>query len=698
MLTTDLSTLFELLPIGAYRLAPDGTILRVNVALVQLNGYANEAEMRAVIGSVCPNPYLEPELRLEFLRLLRVHGKVTNFESEMVRFNNGQAWWAREHAHAVFDDNKQMLYYEGTIEDITQERAAKALLHQRESLLHKLLQTIPDRVWLKDMHGVYLTCNQAFAAHLGVSATDVIGTSDAYWLEPALAERLLATDRMAVQAGKAVTLEEEMPTPIASLGTLYEVIKTPMYDAQGTAIGVLGMARDIQQRKDAEALLRDTSEQLELAIMGADLGRWNHDVTQAKGYFLDERACRLLGREPSESKHGRAWGHLVHPDDLPATVHAMRAHLAGTTPAYEVDYRARHTDGRWVWLSSRGKVVQFGRDAAPQRMVGTLMDISERKLAESQLRATQAELRATLDALPDLLFEFNAEGRYRAVHSHNEVGMTLPTEMVLNKVVSEVLPKEAAESCLAALQEAQLTGRSSGKQYSLELAGGKHWFELSVVRKPTEPDEEERFIAIARNISERKLTEEAIQHLAFHDSLTDLPNRRLLTNRLQSALTASSRHGRHGALMFLDLDKFKLLNDTYGHDIGDLMLQEVARRLQQNVRAVDTVARLGGDEFVVLLQELSTDADDALMHATIVGHKILASLNDPYTLNEHAHISTPSIGATLFNGDKVSALQILKNADTAMYKAKAQGRNTLYFDETHAGPDTAKMRQQRLNL
>jgi diguanylate cyclase (GGDEF)-like protein/PAS domain S-box-containing protein len=696
--TTDLSSLFELLPIGAYRLAPDGTILRVNLALVQLNGYASEVQMRAALGNIFPDPYLLQGRRQEFLNLLWQYGHVTNFESEMVRMGNGQHWWVREHAHVVLDNYQQVMYYEGTIEDITQERAAKALLHQRESLLHNLLQTIPDRVWLKDMQGVYLTCNEAFAAHLGVHATEVVGTNDTHWLEPELAERFLATDRMALQAGKAVTLEEEMPTPIASMGTLYEVIKTPMYDAQGNAIGVLGMARDIQQRKDAEALLRDTSEQLELAIMGADLGRWDHDVTQTKGYFLDERACRLLGRDLSESKHGRAWGHLVHPDDLPATVHAMRAHLAGTTPAYEVDYRARHTDGRWIWLSSRGKVVQFGRDGAPQRMVGTLMDISERKLAESQLRATQAELRATLDALPDLLFEFNAEGRYRAVHSHNEVGMTLPTELVLNKVVSEVLPKEAAEACLAALQEAKLTGRSSGKQYSLELSGGKHWFELSVVRKPTEPDEEERFIAIARNISERKLTEEAIQHLAFHDSLTDLPNRRLLTNRLQSALTASARHGRHGALMFLDLDKFKLLNDTYGHDIGDLMLQEVARRLQQNVRAVDTVARLGGDEFVVLLQELSTDADDALMHATIVGHKILASLNDPYTLGEHTHISTPSIGGTLFQGEEVSALQILKNADTAMYKAKALGRNTLCFNESHLGPDATTMRQQRLNL
>ncbi len=131
--------------------------------------------------------------------------------------------------------------------------------------------------------------------------------------------------------------------------------------------------------------------------------------------------------------------------------------------------------------------------------------------------------------------------------------------------------------------------------------------------------------------------------------------------------------------MFLDLDKFKQLNDTHGHDVGDLMLQEVARRLQQNIRAVDTVARLGGDEFVVLIQSLSTDADDAQMHATTVGHKILSSLNESYTLNGLEHITTPSIGIALFSGDTVAPHEVLKRADRAMYQAKALGRNTLYF-------------------
>lgn len=677
------STLFQLLPIGAYRSDRDGTLLHANAALLRMNGYTSEAEMHAHLRNSSKDPYVDPQRRSQFLALLESSGHVTNFVSEMVRFKTGEHMWVREHAHVVRDDEGNARYYEGTVEDITEELAAKARLDQSEALLQNVLQTIPDRVWLKDLDGIYVTCNDAFAANMGVTPAEMVGTGDAQWLGEPLAAGFLATDRLALQAGKAVVLEEDMPTLVGTNPGLYEIVKTPMFDAHGQAIGVLGMARDIQQRKNAEALLRDTTEQLELAIMGADLGRWDHDLTVGKGYHMDEHACRLLGRDPSEGALGRAWGHLVHPDDLPLTLQALRAYLNGTTTTYEVDYRARHTDGRWIWLSSRGKAVQFDRDGLPQRMVGTLMDISGRKQAEAELRTTRAELQATLNALPDLLFEFTADGHYRAIHSQNDASMVQPAEYILNKRVTEVLPKDAADACLAALREAQDTGRSSGQQYSLVLAGGKQWFELSVVRKPTESGEEERFIAIARDISERKVTEEAIQHLAFHDSLTGLPNRRLLSDRLHSALAASNRHRQHGAMMFLDLDHFKHLNDTYGHDVGDLMLQEVARRLQQNVRAIDTVARFGGDEFVVLIQALSADAEDARMHATSVAHKILASLNEPYALNALAHITTPSIGIALFSGDTVTPQDILKHADIAMYQAKAQGRNTLVIYESN---------------
>lgn len=683
----EFSTLFDLLPIGAYRSSPEGELVCANAALIRINGYASEAEMKADVRNIGADPYVNPQRREEFTALLKAQGQVSNFVSEMIRLKTGEPMWVREHAHVVRDEEGTALYYEGTLEDITQEYLSKTALRQSETLLKNVLQTIPDRVWLKDTHGEYLTCNDAFAANWGVTAAEVVGTTDSDWVDEICAAQVRTTDQRVLQSGKSVMTEEVMPSPFDPSTDLFEIVKTPMRDRYGNTIGMLGMARNIQLRKDAEDLLRDTTEQLELALIGADLGRWDHDLTREKGYRMDERACLMLGCDTRMCELRQVWGHLIHPDDLPATFLALHAHIRDGAPTYEVEYRARHTAGHWVWLSSRGKVVKSSQDGTPLRLVGTLMDISERKRAEIKLRATQAELQATLNALPDLVIEVTVDGCYRSIHSQDMSNLIQPAEWVIDKFIGDVLPKEAAAICMEALREASETGRSSGRQYSLSMPQGIQWFELSVVPKPTEPGEEARLIAIARNITERKIAEQAVQHMAFHDSLTGLPNRRMLTDRLQNAVSTSARRQQHGAMLFLDLDQFKQLNDTHGHDMGDLLLQEVALRLELNVRAIDTVARLGGDEFVVLLQDLSADAAEALMHTAALGGKILASLNAPYTLKGHRHTLTTSIGATLFKGEALAPGDILKQADTAMYEAKARGRNTLcFFEETGQKP------------
>lgn len=189
----------------------------------------------------------------------------------------------------------------------------------------------------------------------------------------------------------------------------------------------------------------------------------------------------------------------------------------------------------------------------------------------------------------------------------------------------------------------------------------------------------ERIIALVRDISERKKAEEEINNLAFYDPLTHLPNRRLLLDRLEHALASSARNERYGALLFIDLDNFKNLNDTLGHDIGDLLLQQVAQRLFTCVREGDTVARLGGDEFVVVLENLSEDMHKSATQTEIVGEKILTTLNQRYHLASHVHHSTPSIGVTLFVNHQITLDELLKRADLAMYQAKAAGRNTLRF-------------------
>jgi diguanylate cyclase (GGDEF)-like protein/PAS domain S-box-containing protein len=181
------------------------------------------------------------------------------------------------------------------------------------------------------------------------------------------------------------------------------------------------------------------------------------------------------------------------------------------------------------------------------------------------------------------------------------------------------------------------------------------------------------------DITERKVAEEKIQHLAFYDSLTNLPNRRLLIDRLQQALASSARSNREGALLFIDLDNFKNLNDTLGHDIGDLLLQQVAQRLISCVRDGDTVARLGGDEFVVMLENLSERPLEAAAQIEAVGEKILGALSQSYQLASYEYQSTTSIGVTLFGDHDHAVDELMKQADIAMYQAKKSGRNNLRF-------------------
>ena len=187
------------------------------------------------------------------------------------------------------------------------------------------------------------------------------------------------------------------------------------------------------------------------------------------------------------------------------------------------------------------------------------------------------------------------------------------------------------------------------------------------------------YVSTHTDITERKLAEEEIKHLAFYDPLTDLPNRRLLLDRLKQAMASFSRTGKAGALIFMDLDNFKTLNDTLGHGLGDLLLIQVANRLLSSVREGDTVARLGGDEFVVMLEDLSENSIEAAAQTETIGGKILSAINKPYQLSQHEYHITPSIGATIINDQSVSLDDLLKHADIAMYQAKKSGRNAFRF-------------------
>lgn len=228
-------------------------------------------------------------------------------------------------------------------------------------------------------------------------------------------------------------------------------------------------------------------------------------------------------------------------------------------------------------------------------------------------------------------------------------------------------------------QEVEAAGSWQGEVWNCRSNGQSYPQMLVITAVRNAGGEVTHYVCAFTDITARKAAEEEIRNLALYDFLTGLPNRRCLMERLQHALAGSTRTGLRGALLFIDLDNFKDLNDTLGHNMGDLLLQQAAARLKQCVRECDTVARLGGDEFVVMLEGLDSDAARAVDYARLVGNKILEQLRMPYTLGAHQHICTSSIGVTLFHGAGEDVESLLKQADLAMYQSKGAGRDALHF-------------------
>jgi diguanylate cyclase (GGDEF)-like protein/PAS domain S-box-containing protein len=310
------------------------------------------------------------------------------------------------------------------------------------------------------------------------------------------------------------------------------------------------------------------------------------------------------------------------------------------------------------------------------------------------LASSEQDLRSMIENSPDTIARYNSD--CRRVYVNPAFGRITEggAASLLNKRPSEVPGGENFEIYEAKIREVISTGNNA--QFELKWPREDGTVIYSHIRLTAERDisgNVTSVLGVGRDITELNNSRAELKHandqleelnrqlrsLATNDPLTQLPNRRLLIDRLKHALAASARNSKAGALLFIDLDNFKAINDTLGHDSGDLLLQQVARRLEGCVRIGDTVARIGGDEFVVMLEDLSMDAMEAAAHAETVGNKILAALNVPYDAYLRGSSCTPSIGITLFDDRQQSIDELLRQADIAMYESKKFGRNTLHF-------------------
>ena len=303
------------------------------------------------------------------------------------------------------------------------------------------------------------------------------------------------------------------------------------------------------------------------------------------------------------------------------------------------------------------------------------------------LRETENRNRLLVENSPMCIHEIDLEGNIISMNRAGLIMFGFKEERDVNgsAYLDIVSPGDKKE--VQILINKALAGESSSFEFKSVNPEG-HLFQSCFVPIKDKTGVIEKLMGITENITERKKAEEQIRFFAFNDTLTKLPNRRLLNDRLEMAMAASKRSGRFGVLMFLELDNFKLLNDTYGHDVGDLLLIEVAYRITSCIRKIDTVARLGGDEFVVLLNELDISNEVSYARAGIVAENLRINLGLPYVLKSKnkenieivlRHKCTVSIGVVLFNDHESDQEEILKKADEAMYQAKKDGRNNIRF-------------------
>ncbi len=453
----------------------------------------------------------------------------------------------------------------------------------------------------------------------------------------------------------------------------------------GTLISAAGTTQDITDRKLADAALRASQERLQLALSGGELGLWDWNIPSGEVLY-SEHWFSMLGLPVGDTKLDLdSWTKLIHPDDLASVNAALQSHLKGQAPTYECEHRVRHQDGRWLWLLDRGKVVEWDKTGAPVRAVGTYFDITQRKQAALDLAISKSRYEGILQNTMEAYWRVDEKGRIVEANKAICEMLGYAREELLRMSISDLEVIESAEETRKHIEKVMREGRDIFESQHRCRSGRTIDIEISASLASDAPGNIDVF---HNDVTERKRMEREIRELAFHDPLTKLPNRHTLNDRISQTMAASKRSGNYGALMMLDLDNFKQLNDAHGHHAGDLLLLEVARRLTECVRGTDTTARAGGDEFVVILGELNADLNKSARQAAEVAEKIRINLAAPYrlVLNEGGmagcaveHRCSASIGVVLFRNHEASQADLLKWADSAMYQAKRAGRNAVRF-------------------
>lgn len=574
-----------------------------------------------------------------------------------------------------------------TYTDITDRKQAELEIRRSNAVLQSILDNMPGGVSVVNGDLRMIACNQLFK--------QLLEMPDELFVDPQPSfESFIRYNAARGEYGdknleqKIAETLERARHPVAHMfererpnGSVLEIRGAPLPDG-----GFITIYTDVTARKQAERELLHLHERFSLALKTVGLGIFDWDAKEDK-LLADARVFEIFGVSPNgRNNRFNDWTDYLHPEDREQTLARIIAMLRAKEADFKLSYRIVRPDGEIRHLEVHNHIV---RDASGRtlRLIGADFDVTERKRTEERLRLTEQ----VFDHSPVAIVITDSENRIISVNESFVRISGYGESEVLGRdpkfLASGLHNAEFFERMWQALQEGDFW---EGEVWDRRKTGEIYpkWMTINVVRD-REDAGRMHYVAIFSDITERKQAEEHIHHLAHHDPLTTLPNRMALEARLEQSIAEANRNQRSVAVMFLDLDRFKTINDTLGHHVGDLLLIEVARRLRQTVRSSDTVARHGGDEFVVVLPALETPD----VAATLAGN-ILKTLSEPYLIDGNTLHSTPSIGVSLYPQDGRDVDTVMKYADTAMYHAKDMGRNGFQF----FSPEMNRAAMERLDI
>jgi len=427
-----------------------------------------------------------------------------------------------------------------------------------------------------------------------------------------------------------------------------------------------------EQRQSAENAVRESEMRLNLAIASSRLGIYDINISTGERTYNAEYASMLGYDVANFQETAETYFERIHPDDRAAWLEIYNDCIAGTQNPFRGEFRMRTADDSWKWVLAIGEVVAHDSQGKPLRFIGTHTDISERKFSEERLRL----LASVFDSSHEAIVITDADLNIVAVNKAFNEATGYSNEETIGQHVRNFKSGHHDIAFYEAMwRHIQNLGYWQGELWVRHKNGDSYPSLAAISSVCTEKGDVTHYVKISADITQHKEAEARIQQLAYYDALTGIPNRILMREQAQKAIAMAHRNHTELALFFIDLDRFKNINDSLGHIVGDQLLQVVAERLGKIVRDTDTLCRLGGDEFLLLL---SANA----VNAARVAQKLLTVLSEPCETARHSLRITCSIGIGVFPKDGNNFDELLKNADIAMYKSKELGRNAFHFFST----------------